>query len=216
MSPAVVGWTDGDGTVNALRDNREVVDSMIAAYRAHVFSTAGDSIVAELPYAIEAIRAEIAHHNEPFPKQFRISFNIGHMMAKTTNVFGDGVNIRRAPAGVGRVGRDLLRPQRLQARQKQGRVRVRAPRKAPRQEHPPAGRAVYRVLLVKSTARPQMLAWLAAIRHEIPAGCLGSSGELHDLLRRPFGSAGYEYDPCDFVGHQLAGTRWMRWAWHVV
>jgi adenylate cyclase len=95
--------TDEEGTLNALRAHREVVDGLIVAHRGRVFSSAGDSIVAEFPSAVEAINCaveiqlEMDERNESVVKdkrlQFRIGLNIGDVMAEGGNLFGDGVNV---------------------------------------------------------------------------------------------------------------------------
>jgi TolB-like protein/class 3 adenylate cyclase/Tfp pilus assembly protein PilF len=94
---------DEEGTLSALRAHREVVDGLIAAHRGHVFSSAGDSVVAEFPSAVEAvncaveIQQEVAERNEAVAKErrleFRIGLNIGDVMAEGGNLFGDGVNV---------------------------------------------------------------------------------------------------------------------------
>ena len=75
----------------------------MAPYRGRVFNSAGDSVVAEFPSAVEAglcaieIQQEIARRNEPVPKekrlQFRIGINIGDVVVEGGNLFGDGINI---------------------------------------------------------------------------------------------------------------------------
>src|SRR5262245_42524288 len=95
--------TDEEGTLNALRGHREVVDGLVVAHRGRVFGSAGDSIVAEFPSAVEAlncaveIQQEMDERNEPVAKdkrlEFRIGLNIGDVMAEGGNLFGDGVNV---------------------------------------------------------------------------------------------------------------------------
>jgi adenylate cyclase len=95
--------TDEEGTLNALRAHREVVDGLVVAHRGRVFGSAGDSIVAEFPSAVEAINCaveiqqEMDERNEPVATdkrlEFRIGINIGDVMAEGGNLFGDGVNI---------------------------------------------------------------------------------------------------------------------------
>jgi class 3 adenylate cyclase/TolB-like protein len=94
---------DEEGTLNALRAHREVVDGLVAAHRGRVFGSAGDSVIAEFPSAVEAINCaveiqqEMAERNEPLAKdkrlEFRIGLNIGDVMAEGGNLFGDGVNV---------------------------------------------------------------------------------------------------------------------------
>ena len=94
---------DEEGTLNALRSHREIVDGLISAHRGRVFNTAGDSVIAEFPSAVEAtlcaveIQREMARRNGPVSKdkrlEFRIGINIGDVMAEGGNLFGDGVNV---------------------------------------------------------------------------------------------------------------------------
>lgn len=92
-----------EGALNALRSHREVVDGLIAVHRGRVFHSAGDSIVAEFPSAVEAvncaveIQQEMDERNEAAPKnkrlQFRIGLSIGDVVADDGNLLGDGVTI---------------------------------------------------------------------------------------------------------------------------
>jgi adenylate cyclase len=94
---------DEEGTRNALRAHREVVDGLVATHRGLVFGGAGDSMVAEFPGAVEAIHCaveiqqEMDERNEPAPPdrrlQFRVGLNIGDAMAEGGNLRGDGVDI---------------------------------------------------------------------------------------------------------------------------
>ncbi len=94
---------DEEGTLDALRAHREVVDGLIATHRGRVFNSAGDSVVAEFGSAVEAINCaveiqqEMAERNEAVTKdrrlEFRIGINIGDVMAEGGNLFGDGVNV---------------------------------------------------------------------------------------------------------------------------
>src|SRR5258707_271393 len=74
---------DEEGTLNALRAHRGIVDGLIASHRGRVFNSAGDSIVAEFPSAVEAvncaveIQQEMAERNEPVSKDKRLEFRIG-------------------------------------------------------------------------------------------------------------------------------------------
>ena len=94
---------DEEGTLKALTAHREVMDGLIVAHRGRVFSSAGDSVVAEFPSAVEAINCaveiqqEMEERNEAAAPdrclQFRIGINIGDVMAEGANLFGDGVNV---------------------------------------------------------------------------------------------------------------------------
>ena len=86
-----------------LRMYRAVVEESISAHRGHVFSSAGDGVVAEFPSVVEAIRCaveiqnEIAERNAAVPEdgrmQFRIGVNLGDVIAEENNLYGTGVNV---------------------------------------------------------------------------------------------------------------------------
>src|SRR5215471_18145716 len=107
LAADVAGYTrlmavDEEGTHRALRAHREVMDGLVAVHRGRIFNSAGDSIVAEFPSAVEAslcaveIQQEILQRNEAVPKdkrlEFRIGVNIGDVVVDGGNLLGDGVN----------------------------------------------------------------------------------------------------------------------------
>jgi adenylate cyclase len=82
---------------------RTVVEESIAAHKGHIFSSAGDGVVAEFPSIVEAIRCaveiqnEVAERNVSVPEdgqmQFRIGVNLGDVIAEENNLYGSGVNV---------------------------------------------------------------------------------------------------------------------------
>jgi TolB-like protein/class 3 adenylate cyclase/Tfp pilus assembly protein PilF len=86
-----------------LRMYRAVVEESISAHHGHIFSTAGDGVVAEFPSVVEAIRCaveiqgEIAERNASVldneRMQFRIGVNSGDVIAEGNNLYGSGVNV---------------------------------------------------------------------------------------------------------------------------
>ena len=92
-----------EASTATLRMYRAVVEELISAHKGHVFSSAGDSVVAEFPSIVEAIRCaveiqnEIAERNASVPKneqmQFRIGVNLGDVIAEENNLYGTGVNV---------------------------------------------------------------------------------------------------------------------------
>ena len=92
-----------EASTATLRMYRAVVEESISAHQGHVFSSAGDSVVAEFPSVVEAIRCaveiqnEIAERNASVPKdeqmQFRIGVNLGDVIAEENNLYGTGVNV---------------------------------------------------------------------------------------------------------------------------
>jgi TolB-like protein len=79
------------------------VEEAISAHKGHIFSSAGDGVVAEFLSIVEAIRCaveiqnEIAERNESVPEkdrmQFRIGVNLGDVIAEDNNLYGTGVNV---------------------------------------------------------------------------------------------------------------------------
>ena len=92
-----------EASTATLRMYRAVVEESISAHKGHVFSSAGDGVVAEFPSIVEAIRCaveiqnEIAERNVSVPDdgrmQFRIGVNLGDVIAEENNLYGTGVNV---------------------------------------------------------------------------------------------------------------------------
>ena len=92
-----------EASTATLRMYRAVAEELISAHRGHVFSSAGDGVVAEFPSLVEAIRCgveiqnEIAERNASVPEdgrmQFRIGVNSGDVIAEDNNLYGTGVNV---------------------------------------------------------------------------------------------------------------------------
>jgi len=165
---------DEEGTLTALRSHREAVEGLIATHRGRVFSSAGDSMVAEFPGAVEAINCaveiqqEMNERNESVPKdkrlEFRIGLNIGDVTAEGGNPSGDGVSIAARvqelaePGGIC-VARNVYNEARHKvavAFESLGQQRV-------KNIADPV--SVYRVRLDGTTRRPRILRWLHWIRH---------------------------------------------------
>ena len=80
-----------------------VVDELIAQHRGRIANTAGDSVLAEFASVLDAVRcaieiqAALAKANESEPEgrrmRFRIGVNVGDVMVKDDDIFGDGVNV---------------------------------------------------------------------------------------------------------------------------
>ena len=82
---------------------RAVVEESIAAHKGHIFTRAGDGVVAEFPSVVEALRCaieiqnEIGVRNASVPEtermQFRIGVNLGDVISEDKNCYGTGVNV---------------------------------------------------------------------------------------------------------------------------
>jgi TolB-like protein/class 3 adenylate cyclase/Tfp pilus assembly protein PilF len=94
---------DEEASTATLRMYRGILEEAISAHKGHIFSSAGDGVVAEFPSVVEAIRCaveiqnEIAERNESVSEkermQFRIGVNLGDVIAEGNNVYGTGVNV---------------------------------------------------------------------------------------------------------------------------
>ena len=94
---------DEEGTLATLSAFRLVTDRLISQHEGRICGTAGDSILAAFGSALAAVQCaveiqnELAHENNDLEKdrrmQFRIGINVGDVMLKDGDIFGDGVNI---------------------------------------------------------------------------------------------------------------------------
>ncbi len=110
ISPYLFFWQAGEevedekeGTLATLSAFRLVTDRLISRHEGRICGTAGDSILAAFGSALAAVQCaveiqnELAHENNDLEKdrrmQFRIGINVGDVMLKDGDIFGDGVNI---------------------------------------------------------------------------------------------------------------------------
>ncbi len=94
---------DEDGTLRTLTAHREIMDRLIGENGGRIANTAGDSVLAEFPSVVDAVRAAVEvqealrRANEPLPEQskvcFRIGVHVGDVMVKAGDLFGEGINI---------------------------------------------------------------------------------------------------------------------------
>jgi hypothetical protein len=94
---------DEEATMATLSARRAVVDELIAQHRGRIANTAGDSVLAEFTSVLDAVRCAIeiqaalqrANEDEPEGRRmrFRIGVNVGDVMVKDDDIFGDGVNV---------------------------------------------------------------------------------------------------------------------------
>jgi adenylate cyclase len=105
---------DEEGTLATLNARREAIDELIGRHHGRIFTTAGDSVMAEFASAVEAVRcaAAIQQENErrnadlPEPRRmlFRVGVNLGDVMVGGDNLLGDGVNVAARLEGVAEPG----------------------------------------------------------------------------------------------------------------
>jgi class 3 adenylate cyclase len=94
---------DEEATLATLSSHRAVVDELIAAGRGRISGTAGDSVLAEFASVVDAVRCAVAiqqaleRANRVLAADrrmlLRIGINVGDVMVKDGDIFGDGVNV---------------------------------------------------------------------------------------------------------------------------
>ena len=111
----IVGYSrltanDEDWTIRALGDFRKIVDDIIARHDGRIFSTGGDSVLAEFASPVEAVRAAVDFQEasrsrnllQPRDRQlrYRIGINLGDVMVRGSDLLGDGVNVAARLEGI--------------------------------------------------------------------------------------------------------------------
>jgi class 3 adenylate cyclase/DNA-binding MarR family transcriptional regulator len=104
----VAGYTrlmnvDERGTLRLLSAYREITDRQIERHGGRIANTAGDSILAEFPSAVDAVQCAVAVQekittaNQEVPEDrrviFRIGVHVGEAMVREGDLFGNGVNV---------------------------------------------------------------------------------------------------------------------------
>src|SRR6266853_729465 len=105
---------DEEGTYRVLQDCRKLIDRLIGKHHGRIFGTAGDSVVAEFPSPVEAVRAameiqqaiEVLGSSLPEDQRmhFRIGVNLGDVMVTGDDLIGDGVNVAARLEGLAEPG----------------------------------------------------------------------------------------------------------------
>ena len=104
----VVGYSkhmekDENATFKAYGECEKILNKLLKKYKGSVFNTAGDSVLAEFPSAVNAVECAVDFQNEIKDRnasdktdtklEFRIGINMGDVVQKEGNLLGDGVNI---------------------------------------------------------------------------------------------------------------------------
>ncbi|WP_425374115.1 tetratricopeptide repeat protein [Microvirga calopogonii] len=94
---------DETGTLRKLVSHREIMDRLIAEHGGRIANTAGDSVLAEFPSAVDAVQCAmevqkaLGHLNEGAPPEkalrFRIGIHVGDVVIRGSDLLGDGVNV---------------------------------------------------------------------------------------------------------------------------
>jgi adenylate cyclase len=94
---------DEVGTLRTLTAYRAIIDPLIASHRGRIFTTAGDSLVADFASSVDAVECAVAvqeaiakeNAGRPAAEQmwFRVGIHVGDIIVQGGNLFGDAVNI---------------------------------------------------------------------------------------------------------------------------
>ena len=104
----VVGYSkhmekDENATIKSYNACEKILNKLLKKYKGSVFNTAGDSVLAEFPSAVNAVECGVDFQNEIKKRnetdktdvklEFRLGINMGDVVKKDNNLMGDGVNI---------------------------------------------------------------------------------------------------------------------------
>jgi len=106
---------DEDGTLARLRTHRiELIDPAIVKNQGNIIKTTGDGMLVEFQSVADAVKCAVeiqermTRRNADVPKdriiQFRIGINLGDIIFKDDDIFGDGVNIAARLEGLADIG----------------------------------------------------------------------------------------------------------------
>ncbi len=119
LATDVVGYStkmemDENQTLKNLAACRSIVDSLIEAHHGRIFNTAGDSVLAEFPSAVEAVfcarefQDSIRERNRTVDEaeqlEFRVGINMGDVVVEGENLLGEGVNVAARLEALAQVG----------------------------------------------------------------------------------------------------------------
>ena len=104
----VVGYSkhmerNENATIKNYNACEKILNKLLEKYKGSVFNTAGDSVLAEFPSAVNAVECGVDFQNEIKKRnqsektdvnlEFRLGINMGDVVKKDNNLIGDGVNI---------------------------------------------------------------------------------------------------------------------------
>ena len=104
---------DEVGTLRTLAAHRQIMDGLIAEHGGRIANTAGDSVLAEFPSAVDAVQCAIAfreasrsERQSPEERRlgFRIGVHVGDVVVSGGDLLGDGVNVAARLEGIAEPG----------------------------------------------------------------------------------------------------------------
>ena len=92
-----------EAALATLTAHRSVIDELVAAHNGNISGSAGDSVIADFASAVEAVNSAVAIQQSLHKAnlalatdkrmEFRIGINVGDVILKDGNLFGDGINV---------------------------------------------------------------------------------------------------------------------------
>ena len=109
LSADAVGYSgqmarDEDGTIRVLAAHRAVIDGIVTFHQGRIVNTAGDSVLAEFPSAVEGVRCAteiqdaIRTRNDSLPEERRTAFIAMFDTPAMFNFNGDASHVAAAEA----------------------------------------------------------------------------------------------------------------------
>ncbi|WP_027232637.1 adenylate/guanylate cyclase domain-containing protein [Phyllobacterium sp. UNC302MFCol5.2] len=105
---------DEDAALKLFKECATIIDERVRAHNGRVFGGAGDSVVAEFPSPVEAMRcaieiqSQIAHLDEKLSEDwrmlFRVGLNLGDAVVEQDNLLGEAVNVAARLEGLSEPG----------------------------------------------------------------------------------------------------------------
>ena len=109
-----------EATLHALKDCMRVIGSHVADHRGRIFASAGDSVMAEFPSAVGAVRCAVEIQDALAAlaalgggaaadrrMRFRIGINLGDVMVEGEDLLGEGVNVAARLQALAEEGRHM-------------------------------------------------------------------------------------------------------------
>jgi len=94
---------DEEAALATLTRLRSIIDDLVAQYDGQVIGSAGDSVIADFASGVEAVNCAVAIQRglheanmaQPHGQrmEFRIGINVGDVMLKNGDIYGDGINV---------------------------------------------------------------------------------------------------------------------------
>lgn len=94
---------DEEAALATLTRLRAIIDDLVAQHNGQISGSAGDSVIADFASGVEAVNCAVAiqrglnEANQARPAgqrmEFRIGINVGDVMLKDGDIYGDGINV---------------------------------------------------------------------------------------------------------------------------